>query len=87
MERLDRVDTTGGRFIGEQVPIRLQPSPEVAARELLLDFIYEAITDPVTRMWPEARARAFEPFFTTKPVGHGSGLALARRRAQQKAHA
>jgi PAS domain S-box-containing protein len=30
------------------MPIRLQPSPEAQAQELLLDFIYEPITDPAT---------------------------------------
>lgn len=47
-EKLDRVYTTGERFIGEEVPIRLQPSPEAHVQELLLDFIYEPIADLAT---------------------------------------
>ena len=44
-ELLDRAYGTGERGFAEHTPIRLQPSPEVAATERFLDFIYQPIRD------------------------------------------
>ena len=44
-ELLDSVYATGERFVGEQVPVRLQETPDAPARESFVDFIYEPIKD------------------------------------------
>ncbi|MFC4172690.1 PAS domain-containing protein [Microvirga sp. GCM10011540] len=44
-ERLDRVYTTGERFVAHHLPIRFQRSPGAAAEERFLDFIYEPVRD------------------------------------------
>ena len=42
---LDEVYQTGQRFLANNVTVRLQESPETEPEELVLDFIYEPITD------------------------------------------
>jgi PAS domain S-box-containing protein len=42
-ELLDKVYTTGERFIARQTPLRLTPSPEGPSEERFLDFIYEPV--------------------------------------------
>lgn len=44
-ELLDGVYTTSERFVAHHIPIRLQHSPDAAAEERFLDFIYEPVTD------------------------------------------
>lgn len=46
LEILDRVYRTGERFVGENMPLRLQLSPESPPQDLFLNFVYEPITDP-----------------------------------------
>lgn len=44
-ELLDKVYTTGERFIAHQSPLRLKPSAEEPSEERFLDFIYEPVVD------------------------------------------
>lgn len=44
-ELLDRVYSTGERYVAEQIPLRLQPEPDAPVQELALNFIYEPIRD------------------------------------------
>jgi PAS domain S-box-containing protein len=55
-EVLDRVYSTGQRFVAEQVPISLVRAPGAALEERYLDFVYEPIldeTDAVTGIFVE----------------------------------
>jgi len=42
-ELLDKVYATGQRFVGREAPVRLQPSAEAQAHDVMVDFIYEPI--------------------------------------------
>ncbi len=42
---MDRVFTTGERYVGEQVPMALDSSEQDTPRQLFLDFVYEPIRD------------------------------------------
>lgn len=44
-ERLDRVYTSGERFVAHHLPVRLRASPDVPFEERFLDFIYEPVRD------------------------------------------
>jgi signal transduction histidine kinase len=45
IDLLDDVFATGKPYVGHNIPIRLQTTPEVAATERSLTFVYQAITE------------------------------------------
>lgn len=45
IELLDAVYHTGKPFVGENVELRLQQSPEMPPQDIVVNFVYEAITD------------------------------------------
>jgi PAS domain S-box-containing protein len=49
-ELLDRVFATGTPYIGRDVAVMLQPSPDLPAREMWLDFIYQPVADAQGRV-------------------------------------
>ncbi len=49
-ELLDRVYSTGERFVAEQIPIRLGATADGAPQEHFLDFIYEPVFDDRKRI-------------------------------------
>ena len=49
-ELLDEVYRSGERFVAEQQPIRLKPSPDEPETELFLDFIYAPTMDEAGRV-------------------------------------
>ncbi len=49
-ELLDQVYATGERFVAQHVPIRLERPGGQPAEELVLDFIYEPVTDAAGRV-------------------------------------
>lgn len=49
-ELLDQVYRTGRRYVAQSAPVRYRRSPEAAAEERLLDFIYEPMLDDAGRV-------------------------------------
>jgi PAS domain-containing protein len=74
---LDQVYVTGERIVARDVPVRLQASPDAAAQERFLDFIYEPTRDEtgqVTGIFCEGH----DVTETDGPRARSSGGAIGR---------